>query len=165
MGTSEGMHRGHSGHGDLVAMTLDAVIVAISAGRPRLLVVDREGQRPALPSGPLDADEDATLELAMRRLIRTQTGLEVGYVEQLYTFGDRDRGATKRQRRDISVAYLALVRETEPALDARWIDVYELLPWEDRRFGGGSDHDAQLRASLENWVGWDAQRQDRLAMT
>lgn len=154
-----------SGHGDLVAMTLDAVIVAISAGRPRLLVVDRQGQRPALPSGPLDAEKDATLELAMRRLIRTQTGLEVGYVEQLYTFGDRDRGATSRRRRDISVAYLALVRETEPALDARWIDVYELLPWEDRRVGHGFEQDAPLRAALEDWVGRDAQREDRLAMT
>lgn len=154
-----------SGHGDLVAMTLDAVIVAISAGRPRLLVVDRQGQRPALPSGPLDAERDATLELAMRRLIRTQTGLEVGYVEQLYTFGDRDRGATSRRRRDISVAYLALVRETEPALDARWIDVYELLPWEDRRVGHGFEQDAQLRVSLESWAGRDAQRLDRLAMT
>jgi hypothetical protein len=153
------------GHGDLVAMTLDAVIVAISGGRPRLLVVDRDGQRPALPSGPLDADEDATLELAMRRLIRTQTGLEVGYVEQLYTFGDRDRGATSREHRDISVAYLALVRETEPALDARWIDIYELLPWEDRRLGDDFEHDSQLRASLEAWAGQDAVRQDRLAMT
>ena len=162
MGTNDGMH---GGHGDLVAMTLDAVIVAISAGRPRLLVVDREGQRPALPSGPLDADEDATLELAMRRLIRTQTGLEVGYVEQLYTFGDRDRGATSREQRDISVAYLALVRETEPALDARWIDVYELLPWEDRRVGHEFEQGAQLQASLGTWAGRDAHRLDRIAMT
>lgn len=150
---------------DLVAMTLDAVIIAISHGRPRLLVVDREGALPALPSGPLDVERDATLELAMRRLIRTQTGLEVGYVEQLYTFGDRDRGPSAGPGRSISVAYLALVRETEPALDARWIDIYELLPWEDRREGRRAAHDDQLRQALESWAAQDPRRLDRIALT
>lgn len=146
-------------------MTLDAVIVAISAGEPRLLVVDRRGEAPALPSGSLD-EHDATLELAMRRLIRTQTGLEVGYVEQLYTFGDRNRGpADTTEGRAISVAYLALVRETEPPLDARWIDVYELLPWEDRRTGHEYARYAELTAALKEWAGDDARRRDRVALT
>lgn len=153
-----------AGTPQLVSMTLDAVIVAISAGEPRLLVVDRRGQAPALPSGSLD-DRDATLELAMRRLIRTQTGLEVGYAEQLYTFGDRDRSPAAGDGRAVSVAYLALVRETEPALDARWIDVYELLPWEDRRAGHVYARHEELTTALDDWAGEDAKRRERVALT
>ena len=71
----------------------------------------------------------------MRRWIRAQTGLAVGYVEQLYTFGDRDRQRTEEDARHLSVAYLGLVKEAQPAPGAAWINAYDLLPWEDRRAG------------------------------
>jgi len=145
-------------------MTLDAVIIAVSNDQPRVLVVERDGQPPALPSGALDTAHDATLELGMRRLIRDQTGLEVGYAEQLYTFGDRDRGAVDGNERHLSVAYLALVRETAPALEARWIDVYELLPWEDTRQDDGTARAVGLRADLERWAGGDRARRERIAL-
>lgn len=147
-----------------VMMTLDAVIIAVSDHQPRVLVVEREGHPPALPSGALDTDHDATLELGIRRLIRDQTGLEVGYAEQLYTFGDRHRGAADGHERHLSVAYLALIRETAPALDARWIDVYELLPWEDARQHLGAERATELRTELERWAGEDRARQDRIAL-
>jgi hypothetical protein len=147
-----------------VMMTLDAVIIAVSHHQPRVLVVEREGQLPALPSGALDTDHDVTLELGIRRLIRDQTGLEVGYAEQLYTFGDRDRGAADGHERHLSVAYLALVRETAPALEARWIDAYELLPWEDARDDDGPARTAELRRELERWAGDDHARRDRIAV-
>lgn len=148
----------------LVMMTLDAVIIAVSDQRPRVLVVDRETGPMALPSGPLEPDVDATLELAIRRLIRSQAGLEVGYVEQLYTFGDRGRGRTVGPARHVSVAYLALVHETEPALDARWVDVYELLPWEDARDPDGFERSEDLRGALGAWAGDDTQRRERAAL-
>lgn len=147
-----------------VMMTLDAVIIAVSDHQPRVLVVEREGRPPALPSGALDTDHDATLELGIRRLIRDQTGLEVGYAEQLYTFGDRHRGAADGPERHLSVAYLALVRETAPALDARWIDVYELLPWEDARQRQGAERAKELRTELERWAGGDRARRHRIAL-
>jgi hypothetical protein len=147
-----------------VMMTLDAVIIAVSDHQPRVLVVEREGHPPALPSGALDTDHDATLELGIRRLIRDQTGLEVGYAEQLYTFGDRHRGAADGPERHLSVAYLALVRETAPALDARWIDVYELLPWEDARQRQGAERATELRTELERWAGGDRARRNRIAL-
>ena len=45
--------------------------------------------------------------------MREQTGLELGYVEQLYTFADRHRDPRERAGgpRVVSIAYLALVRE------------------------------------------------------
>ncbi len=151
--------------GGLVAMTLDAVIVAVSNGQPRLLVVDRGGAAPALPSGPLDTERDATLELGMRRVIRAQTGIEVGYVDQLYTFGDRERGWATGRDRTVSVAYLALVKETEPPLEARWIDVYDLLPWEDQRRPSDAARAAEVRSGLARWAADDGPHHERIALT
>ena len=73
---------------------------------------------PRLPSGPLDAT-DRTLDRGLRRWVRQQTGLEVGYVEQLYTFGDLDAPpAATGDGAALSVAYLALVRESRPSAGA-----------------------------------------------
>lgn len=148
-----------------VAMTLDAVIIAVSDDQPRLLVVDTEGGPPALPAGPLDPGRDLTLELALRRWVREQTGAELGYVEQLYTFGDRDRRPDAGPDRQVSVAYLALVREAEPIRGARFLDVYELLPWEDHRHGVPAILEDQVRPALARWAAQDPQRQERLAVT
>lgn len=75
-------------------MGLDVVIVAVTDERPKVLTVGRSGRSGdgfRLPSGLLEF-EDRTLELSLRRFVRHETGLEVGYAEQLYTFGDADRG-------------------------------------------------------------------------
>jgi len=42
------------------------------------------------PAGPLEA-EHRTLEIGLRTWVERQTSQRLGYVEQLYTFGDRDR--------------------------------------------------------------------------
>lgn len=133
-----------------IVLNLNAVILAVTADQPRVLTVRlpaakrQEFDRPepppvSLPSGPLDPAADRTLDLALRGWIRQQTGIEVGYVEQLYTFGDRGRSHQERSGgpRLVSVAYLALVRE-QPVADrtaASWQNCYDFLPWEDRRAG------------------------------
>lgn len=149
----------------LVAMTLDAVIVAVTDGEPRLLVVEHEGRPPALPSGPLDPAHDVTLELGLRRWIADQTGLEVGYVEQLYTFGDLGRRQDAGPHRQVSVGYLALVQETPPPFEAGWIDLHELMPWEDHRSGTPAVLDDTIRPALDRWAGDDPERRDRIALT
>jgi hypothetical protein len=145
-----------------LSVGLDAVIVAVTADQPRILTASKPGESaPALPSGLLDADGDETLELGLRRWIATQTGLSVGYVEQLYTFGDRDRQRTAEAVRHLSVAYLGLVREAQPEPGAAWVDAYALLPWEDRRAGLPAVV-GQLRPALTAWAGRDAARRHRL---
>nr|MCS5616648.1 hypothetical protein [Pirellulales bacterium] len=120
---------------------LNAVIYAVTEDEPRVLTVLDEGlgsDSPALAWGRLDPVGDRTLELGLRRWVREQTGLELGYVEQLYTFGDRDRApaAATEEARLFSVAYVALVREEEPpGRLATWRNVYDFLPWEDWREG------------------------------
>src|ERR1700737_63457 len=71
-----------------VGVALDAVIVAVSDEEPRVLVRLPDE---ALPAGPFDPAEDRTLEAALRHWVTRQTRLQLGHVEQLYTFGDRDR--------------------------------------------------------------------------
>jgi hypothetical protein len=146
-----------------LSLSLDAVIVAVTDGRPRILTATRAGTgTPALPSGLLDADGDATLELGLRRWISAQTGLAVGYVEQLYTFGDRERQRTPDGTRHLSVAYLGLVKEAQPAPGAAWIDAYDILPWEDRRAGMPALVGEALRPARTRWAGGDAPRRHRV---
>jgi hypothetical protein len=128
-----------SGTGAALAIRLSAVIVAATTEEPRVLAV-RIGSTPvvALPSGPLEV-EHRTLEVGLRAWVERQTGQKLGYVEQLYTFGDRDRVETgdDRPARALTVAYLALVREARAGgpFDALWQSWYRHFPWEDWRSG------------------------------
>ncbi len=146
-----------------LTLSLDAVIVAVTAEQPRILTTRPRGSEyPALPFGPLDTELDPTLELGLRRWVATQTGYDLGYVEQLYTFGDRDRRRGASGTRLLSVAYLGLVREAQPSPGAAWHDCYEVLPWEDRR-GGVPDLVANtLRPALSRWAGRNATRRHRV---
>jgi len=122
---------------------LTAVIIAVTQETPRVLTVPGPAREepdvsPSLPFGPLDTSGNRTLERCLRGWVREQTGLELGYVEQLYTFGDQHRDPLERAGgpRVISIAYLALTRETHPAAGkVHWGDCYRFLPWEDWREG------------------------------
>ncbi|MEM9405547.1 MAG: hypothetical protein AAGA81_05885 [Acidobacteriota bacterium] len=142
-----------------LSIGLSAVIVSVTDEVPHVLTVDRaeagEEHRHALPFGPLDPAGDRTLELGLRGWVRQQTGLELGYVEQLYTFGDRDRIVSASVGgRVISVAYLALMRESDAELgrQAEWNDVYSFLRWEDWRRGRPSVIDERIAPALGQWV-------------
>ncbi|MEJ0017468.1 MAG: hypothetical protein WDN25_13070 [Acetobacteraceae bacterium] len=79
---------------------LIAVIVAVTDGEPRVLTIDA-GQ--ALPSGPFELTH-RSLQSGMRSWVEQQTHHPLGYVEQLYTFADRDR--TRTGQRVVSISYL-----------------------------------------------------------
>lgn len=145
-----------------IVLNLNAVVLAVTADQPRVLTVRRDtgdsGTAPwecALPSGPLDPDRDRTLDLALRRWIRERTGIDVGYVEQLYTFADSGRDPSERDggARLVSVAYLALVREQAMAESgpAQWQNMYDFLPWEDRRHQATAPGEP-LAAALATWA-------------
>lgn len=156
-----------------VIVDLNAVIVAVTREVPRCLTVQRDARTlgppepgnaaetvDALVFGPLDPAGDRTLELQLRGFVRQQTGLALGYVDQLYTFGDLNRGggldrgpvSSSADGRVVSVAYLALVREAEPSGEARWRDWYRFFPWEDWRDGRPVVLDDSLLPALEAWV-------------
>ena len=163
-----------------VVIGLNAVVVAVTAERPRILTVPRLGHGvgdldlgssaaddspvvepprsdetfDALPFGPLDPERDRTLELALRGWVREQAGIEVGYVEQLYTFGDKHRDPRERLGgpRVISIGYLSLALEGAKSEGARWRDWYDFLPWEDWREGRPTVLEHSLEPALNDWV-------------
>ena len=132
------------------ALELSAVIVAVTGGRPRVLTV---GGGEAIPSGPFQSDH-RTLELGLRTWVEASTHHPLGYVEQLYTFADRDR-TTGGDLRTIALSYLALTREEPEAAGAgaAWRDWYDYFPWEDRRDGVGPDAVGEVIAPrLHAWA-------------
>ena len=147
-----------SGSTQAVVLDLGAVIATVAADEPRVLLVNAEGpdSRPRLPSGPFDPDGDRTMEEGLRRWVAEQTGLAVGFVEQLYTFGDRfrDPGARAGGPRSISVGYVALIRQSAAKRPAGsdWFDWYRLFPWEDWRHGRPALVDEILKPKIGSWI-------------
>lgn len=127
---------------------LIAVIVAVTGGEPRVLTIDNGI---ALPSGPFETDH-RSLQAALRSWVERQTHHPLEYVEQLYTFADRDR--TAPGRRVVSVSYLGLTREAargNPGAGA-WQGWYRYFPWEDRREPAAEPLAGQVAAPLLQWA-------------
>jgi hypothetical protein len=142
-------------------VNLIAVIVAVTDETPRLLIVNqREASTPghtalALPNGPFEPASHPSLESSLRRWVEAQTGLDLYYVEQLYTFGNRFRDPVEIEggARVVSVAYIALTHEdVVETYDAEWHDWYSFMPWEDWRRGRPPVLDKHIEPSLRAWV-------------
>ncbi len=132
-----------------IEIGLNAAIVAAGEDEPLILAVNPGNASPgkgaepeSLPFGLFDPLRHRTMEIGLRSLVEDQTALRLGYVEQLYTFGDRGRHARPGDSGShvISVGYLALARPSdestqELAAGARWRRWYGYFPWEDWRGG------------------------------
>ena len=132
----------------MIAADLIAVLVAVTSSDPRVLTIQ---DRSALPSGPFELAH-RSLQAGLRAWVERQTGLPPGYVEQLYTFADRDRGGAGQHV--ISISYLGLTRE-QPASgehEASWRSWYYYFPWEDHRAGAPSMIETVLLPKLEAWA-------------
>jgi hypothetical protein len=120
-----------SGQPHEVKVDLIAVVVAVIGDQPVALTI---GQGSALPSGPFELGH-RSLQAGLRDWVEQKTGHPLGYIEQLYTFADRDRMADDEARRAISISYLGLTRddgaEHQPKRD--WRSWYDYFPWEDHR--------------------------------
>jgi hypothetical protein len=142
-----------------IEIGLAAAIVAIDADTPLILVASprKDGER-GLPWGPFDAPAHRTFEIALRRFVAEQAALEIGYVEQLYTFGDRGRHAREGDTTPhiVSVGYLALTRapgaDALKASGARFEPWYKFFPWEDWRDGRPKIIDATILPALNAWA-------------
>lgn len=141
-----------------IAIGLSAVIVAVTEEAP-YVVTTHDGAGDALPFGQFDPAGDRTLELSLRGWVSEQTGFDIGYVEQLYTFGDRGREAPladvggERPDRVISISYLALTpsRAVLDRAGARWRSWYDFFPWEDWRNGRPRVIDQVIAPKLKEW--------------
>jgi hypothetical protein len=142
-----------------IEVGLSAAIVAVRESTPLILVVDGPGRPDMLPSGPFDPVGHRTMEMGLRNWVAEQTGLHLGHVEQLYTFGDRGRHPQPGDSgpAEVSVGYLALTRASADWAEggpgrARWRDWYAYFPWEDWRTGRPPVLDARIGPALGTWL-------------
>jgi len=142
-----------------IEIGLTAAIVAVEADEPFILVsTDPKSEvRAGLPYGTFDPVAHRTFEIGLRAWVSAQTAINVGYVEQLYTFGDRGRHARPGDTGShvVSIGYLALTRMSQNAAlraaGAGFEPWYRFFPWEDWRGGKPDILDAILPA-LEQWA-------------
>lgn len=145
---------------------LNAVLVALcpvtTGGADRgidpCVVIDAGA---ALPSGAF-GEEHPTLEQALR----AWAGVPLGYVEQLYTFADRDRARGKGGAvgdRIVSIGYLALLRPTDIGGGKVLSPWYKHFPWEDHRGGWPEKLMKSIRQALGKWCSAAPSRDQRQA--
>ena len=155
-----------------VAIGLSAVVVAIDDGEAVVLTVRPPGSGlEGLPFGPFDPGGHRTFELAMRAFVTEQTRFNLGYVEQLYTFGDKgrdaplaDMGDKSQAARVISVGYLALAPSAVDthAPESQWRPWSRFFPWEDWREGRPAELEP-IAEALRAWAERGADAPQRLA--
>lgn len=151
MDQAKGPRKGRArarGKANDVKADLIAVVVASSDAAPCVLAIEQGG---ALPSGPFELAH-RSLQSGLRAWVELRTGQPLRYIEQLYTFADRDRiGADQRV---ISISYLALTREEDAGASGKrsWASWYDYFPWEDHRSGTPPIVLEELRPRLLEWA-------------
>lgn len=145
-----------------VAVALNAVLVVVDDECPKALCVRTGEGDLGLPYGPFDPERHRTFEIGVREWVERQTNVSLGYVEQLYTFGDKGREAPVAalagggaSDRILSVGYLALAQEAADVLaeEAVWREWYSFFPWEDWRGGEPKLLRERIIPALQDWVG------------
>jgi len=145
-----------------IEIGLTAAIVAVEGDEPMILTAtgsNHAATLTGLPSGPFNPVAHHTFEIGLRAWVEAQTGLSVGYVEQLYTFGDRGRHAQAHDTgpHAVSIGYLALSRLPEnigalQASGARFEPWYRFFPWEDWRDARPEILDSVILPLLQDWA-------------
>lgn len=143
-----------------IEIGLNAAIVTVHNGQPQILVAFASAKPTdewdTLPFGPFSPHDHRTLEIGLRRWVKAQTALDLGYVEQLYTFGDRGRHTQPRDESPhiVSIGYLALTPHGMEAQisGAVWSPWYTYLPWEDWRNGKPEILIREIEPRLKEWA-------------
>jgi len=136
--------------------TVDVVIFTVLDGELQVLLVQRpQGEREpfagrwALPGGYVDLDKDANLLACARRKLKDKTGITSPYLEQLGSWGGRERdprgwSATHVYFALVPAANLKLAKGANAA-DVSWVKVDDVAG----RRGLAFDHSEILDAAVE----------------
>ncbi len=144
----------------MVEIGLNAAILAVRDNAPLTHVVRQEGEIrggiDGLPYGPFSPIDHRTLDAGLRTWVSEQTGLDLGYVEQLYTFGDRGRHAQPGDAAPhvVSIGYVALtlLADQPEATRGVWRGWYDFFPWEDWREGRPAIIADEIAPRLMAWA-------------
>ncbi len=130
---------------------------------------DDSNHRPRLPFGPFMPNQHRTMEIGLRHWVREQVGVDLGHVEQLYTFADQGRQhhSGSPDTHTVSVGYLALANQAAsgrgdgPSL---WRNIYSFFPWEDWRNGRPACLDEAINPALDQWLSSTPEAQERVRL-
>ena len=74
----------------LPGQSIDCVIIGYDLEELHILVLKWKGtDNWSLPGGFIHIDED--MDTAAVRILKSRTGLEIGFLDQFFTFGNKDR--------------------------------------------------------------------------
>ena len=125
-----------------VEISLNAAVISVDHDAPCLLMVrrrDAAGDHLGLPAGPFVPSSHVSLEAGVRDWVMKQAGVDLGYLEQLYTFGDHmtDEPGASLAPPQVTLGYMALTTPDEHMKTAtrQWVGAYDVMPWEDWRDG------------------------------
>jgi hypothetical protein len=142
-----------------IEIGLTAAIVALEGNEPLILTASSSdnSRLAGLPFGPFDAVAHRTFDIGLRAWVEEQAGLRLGYVEQLYTFGDRGRHTLPgdTEAHVVSIGYLALTRAADnaaPAPGATFEPWYKFFPWEDWRQKRPEIIEHEMLPELNRWA-------------
>lgn len=115
-----------------IKLSVDAIVFGYEAGSISILLIKRKYEpfkgKWAIPGGFVLNDE--SLEEAVERELKEETGIKINYLEQLYTFGKPNRDPRGRV---VSIAYFGLIRPnafkifaSTDAEQAKWFNINDL---------------------------------------
>lgn len=135
-----------------IKLTVDAIVFGYNAGKISILLIQRKYEpfkgKWAIPGGFVLENE--SLEEAVQRELKEETGVSINYLEQLYTFGAVDRDPRGRV---VSVAYFGLIHPDghtlEASTDAELAQWFEIDNLPELSF----DHKDILNVAIERLKG------------
>lgn len=141
-----------------VTIELNAAVLSVERDRLQVLTVQTGGRAEpceSLPMGTFMPRSHDTLEAGVRTWVDAQTGLSLGYAEQLCTFVGTGGVAPCATAPRVALGYLALTQPSEDDLGAacQWRDTAEHLPWEDWRDGKPLVLSEEIEPRLSRWAG------------
>lgn len=115
-----------------IKVAVDAVVFGYSENKLNILLIKQKfgtnKNKWALPGGFVKDTE--TLEQAVVRELKEETGVKANYLEQLYTFGAINRD---ERARVVAISYIALINPKNYSLeagtdakDAKWFSIEEI---------------------------------------
>ncbi|MFT5214460.1 MAG: 8-oxo-dGTP diphosphatase [Patiriisocius sp.] len=131
-----------------IKLSVDAVVFGYEQGTILILLIKRKYEpfkgKWAIPGGFVLNNE--SLEEAVERELKEETGIKISYLEQLYTFGKPNRDPRGRV---VSIAYFSLIRpnafKISASTDAEQVQWFNISELPELSF----DHNEILKSAIE----------------
>lgn len=135
-----------------IKLSVDAVVFGYESGTISVLLIKRKYEpfkgKWAIPGGFVLNNE--SLEHAVERELKEETGIKINYLEQLYTFGNPERDPRSRV---VSVAYFGLIKPSAfkifASTDAEEVQWFNINALPELSF----DHDKILELAITRLQG------------